>query len=404
MTINVVYGAPCSGKSTYIKEQAQKGDLLFDYDRVAAAITPTEGHDLNQPEPVKQCAFGVRANLVAVAAASDGAQAYVSICWPSETLESELKSASAGDVVYHRMNATRQECLDRLAADDERPEKDAWAQIINDWWDEHGETEYAPPSNRAAQTARGKVVTNTATKINLNGYITSEKWYDDEFSPQDVAAALEGVNGDVVICLNSYGGECTAATQMRDILRSYNRGTLDVLISGVAASAATFMATGGHHTYITPGSLYMIHDPATLTMGNIQEHKDALATLQAYKDSILNCYVAKCKEKKSRDALSSMMSKTTWMDANAAVENGLCDEVREATGDDADELSASAQNPPPPLPETPQNRAALMDRVMLWQTRRVFGQRPKPSVPTPAPEQTGTSAAELEARLNKLKY
>lgn len=42
--IHVISGAPCSGKSTYIREHAQSGDLIIDLDEVAKAIG-TPDHD-----------------------------------------------------------------------------------------------------------------------------------------------------------------------------------------------------------------------------------------------------------------------------------------------------------------------------------------------------------------------
>ena len=42
--IHVISGAPCSGKSTYIREHAQSGDLIIDLDEIAKAIG-TPDHD-----------------------------------------------------------------------------------------------------------------------------------------------------------------------------------------------------------------------------------------------------------------------------------------------------------------------------------------------------------------------
>ena len=32
--VKIVYGAPCSGKSTYVRERAGRNDLIFDYDKL----------------------------------------------------------------------------------------------------------------------------------------------------------------------------------------------------------------------------------------------------------------------------------------------------------------------------------------------------------------------------------
>jgi hypothetical protein len=45
--ITVVSGPPCVGKSTYVREQAEPGDVIVDFDAVAATLgSPvTHGHD-----------------------------------------------------------------------------------------------------------------------------------------------------------------------------------------------------------------------------------------------------------------------------------------------------------------------------------------------------------------------
>jgi len=42
-----VVGAPCSGKSTYVKEHMGKNDIVFDYDEISRAMTGCEIHDNN---------------------------------------------------------------------------------------------------------------------------------------------------------------------------------------------------------------------------------------------------------------------------------------------------------------------------------------------------------------------
>ena len=46
--IHVITGAPCSGKSTYIKEHKGKGDLVVDYDEIAFCLGSDESHPVNE--------------------------------------------------------------------------------------------------------------------------------------------------------------------------------------------------------------------------------------------------------------------------------------------------------------------------------------------------------------------
>ena len=43
--ITIVLGPPCGGKSTYVAEQAQSGDVVVDYDALAQALGSPTPHD-----------------------------------------------------------------------------------------------------------------------------------------------------------------------------------------------------------------------------------------------------------------------------------------------------------------------------------------------------------------------
>ena len=164
--------------------------------------------------------------------------------------------------------------------------------------------------------------------INLNGYIDEEVWYGDEITPVMLHDALYGENGefsdDVRIILNSYGGSCNAAVRMHDDIRAYP-GRVHLVISGTAASAATVLSAAADTLEMTPGSLYMIHDPSTVAWGNERDFGEAIALLKACKESILNIYSRRSPI--DRGTLAAMMAATTWMDAGAALAQGFIDGV-----------------------------------------------------------------------------
>lgn len=165
-------------------------------------------------------------------------------------------------------------------------------------------------------------------EINLNGYLDDEVWFGDEITPEALHEVLYGLDGqardDVHIYLNSYGGSCNAATRMFDDLRVYP-GNVAITISGTAASAATVMAMAANRLEMTPGSLYMIHDPIVGTVGNEAELMDAIRLLRACKDSILNVYATRCRL--PRTDVADKMKATCWMDAQAALADGFIDGI-----------------------------------------------------------------------------
>lgn len=244
-------------------------------------------------------------------------------------------------------------------------------------------------------------------EINLNGYIDDEVWWGDEFTPDTLHDMLYGpendLKDDVHITLNSYGGLCNAAVRMFDDLRNYP-GKVHITVSGTAASAATVLAQGADVLTITPGSLWMIHDPSCFAWGNVQSFHDTIRELEACKASILNVYATRCTT--SREELSGLMTATTWMDATEALKHGFVDGIAEGKSDGATNAAA------PRIV----NRADAEKGVQAWFDRKKpsLTKTPRNDVP-PEPKQTPTSeptpipnnrikASDLEARLALLKY
>ena len=115
-----------------------------------------------------------------------------------------------------------------------------------------------------------------------------------------------------------------AAAQIYNMLMDY-RGSVTVKIDGIAASAASVIAMAGTRVLVSPVSMLMIHNPATMAMGDAAEMQKAIAMLDEVKESIINAY--EIKTGMSRAKLSHLMDAETWMDANKAVELGFADDV-----------------------------------------------------------------------------
>lgn len=168
-------------------------------------------------------------------------------------------------------------------------------------------------------------------EINLNGYIDEAVWLGDEITPEALHELLYDAAGeqpeDVHIRLNSYGGSCNAATRMHDDLAAYP-GKVHMTVSGTAASAATVVAMAADRLEMTPGSLWMIHNPSMVAMGTEQDLQEAIEMLRACKESIINVYAKRCRM--GHDSISDMMDRSTWMDAQAALMNGFIDNIADS--------------------------------------------------------------------------
>lgn len=158
----------------------------------------------------------------------------------------------------------------------------------------------------------------------LNGTIAEESWFDDDVTPQLFKEELVSGGGDITVWINSPGGDCVAAAQIYNMLMEYPHN-VTVKIDGIAASAASVIAMAGARVLVSPVSMMMIHNPATVAFGDTAEMQKAIDMLAEVKESIINAY--EIKTGMSRAKLSHLMDAESWMNANKAVELGFADGI-----------------------------------------------------------------------------
>ncbi|MBQ5488804.1 MAG: Clp protease ClpP [Clostridia bacterium] len=160
--------------------------------------------------------------------------------------------------------------------------------------------------------------------LELYGTIAEESWFDDDITPKMFRDELFAGSGDVVVWINSPGGDCVAASQIYSMLMDY-KGKVTVKIDGIAASAASVIAMAGTEVLMAPTALIMIHNPLTVAFGDHGDLKQAIEMLDEVKESIINAY--ELRTGMSRAKLSRLMDEETWMNANKAIELGFADGV-----------------------------------------------------------------------------
>lgn len=167
----------------------------------------------------------------------------------------------------------------------------------------------------------------------LNGTIAEDSWFDDDVTPQLFKDELFAESGDVTIWINSPGGDCVAAAQIYNMLMDY-KGNITIKIDGIAASAASVIAMAGTKVLMSPVSMLMIHNPATVAWGDTAEMQKAIDMLSEVKESIINAY--EIKTGMGRAKLSHLMDAESWMNANKAVELGFADDILHRSDDTED--------------------------------------------------------------------
>ena len=221
---------------------------------------------------------------------------------------------------------------------------------------------------------------NTGVRtLYLDGVIAEDSWFDDDVTPKAFKAELTAGEGDIVIWLNSPGGDCIAASQIYTMLMDY-KGTVTVKIDGIAASAASVIAMAGTTVLMAPTALMMVHNPLTVAIGDSEEMKKAIAMLSEVKESIINAYEIKTGQ--SRTKLSHLMDAETWLNAKKAIELCFADGILE------DE----------------KKRNQTEDFTYAFSRRAVTNSLLDKVKPKLAKENTGTPIESLEKRLSLIQH
>jgi ATP-dependent Clp protease protease subunit len=160
--------------------------------------------------------------------------------------------------------------------------------------------------------------------LHLNGAIAEQSWWGDEVTPALFKSELQKNTGNITVWINSPGGDVFAAAQIYNVLKEYP-AHVTIKVDGIAASAASVIAMAGDEVLMSPVSYMMIHNPATIAIGDSAEMLKAKATLDEIKEGIINAYEAKTKLPRSE--ISRLMDEESCFNAKKAVELGFADDV-----------------------------------------------------------------------------
>lgn len=126
--VYLIYGSPCSGKSTYVKEHFKNGDIVCDVDRLYSALCYNEEHQTELY--AQEVASQMYDNLLDIVRDRQGHwhNAYViTIANTKEKIEQMKERIHADEVIY--VDTPIEVCLERAK---ERPFYFAW--LIEEWF------------------------------------------------------------------------------------------------------------------------------------------------------------------------------------------------------------------------------------------------------------------------------
>lgn len=140
--LHIVTGPPCSGKSTYVREHAEPGDLRVDFDLIAQALGSEVPHG-SEGAP-REAAFKAREAAIRYAIdRAEDIEAWIIHTSPAAWQLYEYEQAGAEII---ELKTEPDVCIER-AREDGRP--DGTEQAILDWFEAHdGPKEKGAPMSR----------------------------------------------------------------------------------------------------------------------------------------------------------------------------------------------------------------------------------------------------------------
>lgn len=175
---------------------------------------------------------------------------------------------------------------------------------------------------------RGAAETGGAPEIliydEIGRYGVSAKAFDEELK------ALGSVT-ELTLRINSPGGDVFAGNAIFNMLKrwkSRSGARIVVYVDGLAASMGSLIAMVGDEVVMPANAMMMIHDPATIAIGNAGEMREAARFLDKVKAGMVLAYATK--SGKGEDEISFIMEAETWFTAEEAVAQGFADVVEAA--------------------------------------------------------------------------
>ena len=236
---------------------------------------------------------------------------------------------------------------------------------------------------------------------------------------EDFASELAQVTGPLTVHINSGGGDAFEGITIANLLRQHT-STVNGVVTGLAASAASIIAMGCDSLTMSPGSQLMIHRAMTQVYGNRDDMAEVMALLEKMDTSLAGLYQSRA----GGDLADweAAMAAETWYTPQEAVEAGLADHIAEPpakAGEDPDVggyVPAAATGPAPiaaaaepvhtepaPAPVTEPATEVAPETPVAEQSSAGMPAAPPPD-PTPAPPQPAIDPAAAVAQLRAALY
>lgn len=163
------------------------------------------------------------------------------------------------------------------------------------------------------------------TTINILDIIGEDWWTGEGVTSKRIAEQLGDIgNADVDVLINSPGGDMFEGLAIYNLLREHP-GQVHIKVLGLAASAASVIATGGDDVRIARAGFFMIHNAWTFAAGNRHDFRSYADYLEPFDEAMADIYVAHTGIELA--TIQTMMDGETWIGGSAAVDKGFADSL-----------------------------------------------------------------------------
>lgn len=134
-----VYGAPCSGKTTFINDIKGNSDLIVDIDNIWKCLTG--GKRYEKPNALKTNVFAIRDALFDQVRTRAGKWERAFIIEGGAVKSNRTRQIELLQAEEIFVDTDKQTCIQRLASDETRTDeqKKEWINYINDWFEQYQE-------------------------------------------------------------------------------------------------------------------------------------------------------------------------------------------------------------------------------------------------------------------------
>lgn len=177
------------------------------------------------------------------------------------------------------------------------------------------------------------IVKNSESEATIDIYgDIGESFWSEGFTKETMRDILNNVSdvANIKVNISSFGGSLSDGLVIHDMLKNHP-AKITTMVYGFTASAATVIAQAGNSRQMSENAMYLIHQPSTFAMGNVNELEAVVEDLQVINDQLIDFYKKATGMTKTevKNLIGANNGNGKWLTPQEAKEHGLIDKIVE---------------------------------------------------------------------------